>query len=155
MFSTKQNLERHIKTIHEGVKDYKCDICDKVFGRCDRLKEHNRTLEHLNMEKKLKNRTKCSLKIFPTNPGIEPRTSSMELSTSGPLTTMNPEVDLEVNPENFKENDSEETENLNNFERIDVKKEPSTPQIIIKSEKDDFDETENIFEKIDIKDEPL
>ena len=54
-----------------------------------------------------------------------------------------------------KENDSKETENLNNFGRIDVKKEPSTPQIIIKSEKDDFDVTENIFEKIDIKEEPL
>ena len=27
-FSTKKNLKRHIKMVHDKIKDFKCDKCD-------------------------------------------------------------------------------------------------------------------------------
>ena len=30
----------HIKSVHEKVKNYKCDICDKAFSRYGALKIH-------------------------------------------------------------------------------------------------------------------
>ena len=34
------DLKRHIKRIHEGHKDYKCDSCGKSFSVADDLKTH-------------------------------------------------------------------------------------------------------------------
>ena len=30
----------NIKTVHEGIKDHKCDHCEKWFPRADNLKRH-------------------------------------------------------------------------------------------------------------------
>ena len=32
-FSTKWNLEAHIKYVHEKVKNYQCEVCDKFFAK--------------------------------------------------------------------------------------------------------------------------
>ena len=32
--------QRHIATVHEGKKQFKCSICDKSYGRNDVLKDH-------------------------------------------------------------------------------------------------------------------
>ena len=39
-FTHKQGLKKHIHTIHEGQKDYKCEHCGKLFTRALGLKEH-------------------------------------------------------------------------------------------------------------------
>ena len=31
LFSYAGNMRRHIKTVHEGDKDFKCDSCEKSF----------------------------------------------------------------------------------------------------------------------------
>ena len=31
-FATNENLRRHISSVHEGRKKYKCDSCDKIFS---------------------------------------------------------------------------------------------------------------------------
>ena len=33
MFVNKQNLKKHIETVHEGIKPFKCSICDVEFAR--------------------------------------------------------------------------------------------------------------------------
>ena len=30
----------HINSVHEGVKNYKCDLCDKVYSRPTDIKRH-------------------------------------------------------------------------------------------------------------------
>ena len=40
IFSTKSNLRTHIKLVHEGVKNYICDICEKAFGLASDLRKH-------------------------------------------------------------------------------------------------------------------
>ena len=37
---TKQNLENHIKTVHEGIKKFKCDFCDYIFTWNTHRKDH-------------------------------------------------------------------------------------------------------------------
>ena len=44
MFSQAQHLKKHIHTIHEGHKDYKCDSCGKLFSRDASLKRHIQTV---------------------------------------------------------------------------------------------------------------
>ena len=39
-FSHSGKLQKHVKIIHEGIKDYQCHICDKKFGRSGYLKTH-------------------------------------------------------------------------------------------------------------------
>ena len=36
----KANLKRHIKTVHEGIKDYKCNHCGKEYFEKKRLNRH-------------------------------------------------------------------------------------------------------------------
>ena len=39
-FSHRHQLKKHIHTVHEGHKDYKCEFCGKSFFRHDYLKRH-------------------------------------------------------------------------------------------------------------------
>jgi len=39
-FTTAQNLKGHIKSVHEGVKPYSCQICDRAFAYKDTLEAH-------------------------------------------------------------------------------------------------------------------
>ena len=40
MISNKANVERHKKMVHEKIKNYKCEICDKFFYAKSCLKRH-------------------------------------------------------------------------------------------------------------------
>ena len=35
----KQNLNRHVKTVHEEQRNYKCELCDKSFGQKETVHE--------------------------------------------------------------------------------------------------------------------
>ena len=39
-FGEKSNLRRHIVTVHEGKKLFKCDICNAKFGGKSDLNKH-------------------------------------------------------------------------------------------------------------------
>ena len=43
VFGQSGSLKRHIKLVHEGVKDHTCDHCGKTFGRGYNLKMHLKT----------------------------------------------------------------------------------------------------------------
>ena len=32
-FGWKSHLKTHVKTVHEGIKDHKCHLCDSAFGQ--------------------------------------------------------------------------------------------------------------------------
>ena len=38
--SSKQSLIKHIEVIHEGIKAFKCDLCDSDFSRDQNLQTH-------------------------------------------------------------------------------------------------------------------
>ena len=38
------DLKTHCKIIHEKNKEYKCDSCDKMFGRKSNLKGHSKNI---------------------------------------------------------------------------------------------------------------
>merc|ERR1711879_121196 len=38
------NLKRHVQTVHEGIKDHHCKICDQKFGLNGTLKKHVKTV---------------------------------------------------------------------------------------------------------------
>ena len=39
-FSEEYKLRRHIKEVHEGLKDHVCATCGKGFARADKLFQH-------------------------------------------------------------------------------------------------------------------
>ena len=43
-FTHKSKMKQHIKTVHEKIKPFACDICDKSFG-------YKNNLKRLTMEK--------------------------------------------------------------------------------------------------------
>ena len=43
-FSEKGNLDKHMKTVHEGIKDHKCKICDKSFSEKASLNKHMKSV---------------------------------------------------------------------------------------------------------------
>jgi len=44
-FKRAEHMNRHVKSIHEGVKPHGCDLCGKTFARRDNMKQHRRTHE--------------------------------------------------------------------------------------------------------------
>ena len=40
-FITEKALEKHFHIIHEGHKDYKCNVCGKEFARSTDVRQHN------------------------------------------------------------------------------------------------------------------
>ena len=40
MNGPKDHLKKHRKAVHEGIKDFKCDKCDKAFASITTLKTH-------------------------------------------------------------------------------------------------------------------
>ena len=49
------NLMKHIKTVHEGHKDHKCESCGKSFSEAGALKKHIHTTH-----KRLRDHKCCS-----------------------------------------------------------------------------------------------
>ena len=43
-FTESGNMHKHIRTIHEGQRNYKCDSCGKLFNRTENLKKHIETI---------------------------------------------------------------------------------------------------------------
>ena len=39
-YSTNQSLKNHIRTVHEGRRDWKCVLCEKEFAHSKDLKSH-------------------------------------------------------------------------------------------------------------------
>ena len=44
------NLKKHIKNVHEQLKNHQCDLCDKVFSESRSLKKHTKAVHFVNME---------------------------------------------------------------------------------------------------------
>ena len=38
--TSKNGMERHLSTAHDGKKEFKCEMCDKVFSRKNNIKAH-------------------------------------------------------------------------------------------------------------------
>jgi zinc finger protein MSN2/4 len=45
-FQRKNDVQRHIRSVHSKEKPYKCDICDTRFTRPDGLKMHLESVSH-------------------------------------------------------------------------------------------------------------
>ena len=45
-FRTFKLKSRHLKTVHESHKDYKCESCGKSFSSADNLKKHIQYIIH-------------------------------------------------------------------------------------------------------------
>ena len=43
-FALKCNLNKHIKNVHENVKDHKCDICNEIYKSKRNLRYHVETI---------------------------------------------------------------------------------------------------------------
>ena len=43
-FTQAGTLRRHIKTVHEGIKNYRCNYCGNCFTRADSLELHVKTI---------------------------------------------------------------------------------------------------------------
>ena len=39
-FGMKSDLNRHVKSVHDKIKDFNCDQCDKAFGQNGNLNRH-------------------------------------------------------------------------------------------------------------------
>ena len=61
VFAEKFQLDRHVKTVHQCVKDYDCDDCGKKFKHINGLKLHIKSI-HL----KIKSPFVMSVKYFTT-----------------------------------------------------------------------------------------
>ena len=44
LFTESGNLKNHIKSIHEEQRNYKCDYCGKSFAQSGHLKKHIKTI---------------------------------------------------------------------------------------------------------------
>ena len=43
-FANKQNLQKHVEAVHEGIKPFKCSVCDVKFANEQNLKTHIETI---------------------------------------------------------------------------------------------------------------
>ena len=43
-FTNKQNLKKHVEAVHEGIKPFKCSVCDVKFANKQNLKKHIETI---------------------------------------------------------------------------------------------------------------
>ena len=43
-FANKQNLKKHVEAVHEGIKPFKCSVCDVKFANEQNLKTHIETI---------------------------------------------------------------------------------------------------------------
>ena len=50
LFTQAGNLRIHIKTIHQGHKDFKCDSCGNSFRRVDQMRLHIKTIHKANRD---------------------------------------------------------------------------------------------------------
>ena len=66
-FTQKENLNRHVQTIHEDKKQFKCSMCDKTFKRKDKLVSHDKEVH----EKEKVPCTKCSKIVYKRNLKVE------------------------------------------------------------------------------------
>ncbi|XP_055710234.1 gastrula zinc finger protein XlCGF57.1-like [Phlebotomus papatasi] len=39
-FTQQENMKRHVKVVHQGVKDFHCPHCERSFGKAETLKHH-------------------------------------------------------------------------------------------------------------------
>ena len=44
LFTRAHNLRGHIKSIHEGHKDFECESCGKLFTRAYNMRKHIKTV---------------------------------------------------------------------------------------------------------------
>ena len=54
----KGGLKRHLKTVHEGIKDHKCEHCEKAFSELHHLRTHMEMVHDIMFEPTLQ--PKCS-----------------------------------------------------------------------------------------------
>ena len=52
-FSSKKVLERHILTVHDDMKPYKCDLCEMAYGQSGYLNQHKRKAHDNNFKKEV------------------------------------------------------------------------------------------------------
>lgn len=45
-FGKKEHLRRHDEVVHRGIRPYKCDVCDLLFGTKQNMQVHSRTRKH-------------------------------------------------------------------------------------------------------------
>ena len=43
-FADNQNLKKHVEVVHEGIKPFKCSVCDVKFANKQHLKKHIETI---------------------------------------------------------------------------------------------------------------
>ena len=43
-FANQQKLKKNIDTVHEGIKPFKCSVCDVKFANKEHLKKHIETI---------------------------------------------------------------------------------------------------------------
>ena len=43
-FVNQQNLKKHVEAVHEGIKPFKCSVCDVKFANKQNLKKHIETI---------------------------------------------------------------------------------------------------------------
>ena len=50
-FSRNRDIEMHIKTVHEGVKDIQCTKCKKCFAQKSNMKQHQKICQNVSPHK--------------------------------------------------------------------------------------------------------
>ena len=68
-FTQKENLNRHVQTIHEDNTQFKCSMCDKNFKRKDKLVSHIKEVHEKGKEKVAC--PKCDKIVYKRNLKVE------------------------------------------------------------------------------------
>ena len=50
-FTEFSNMKRHVKAVHQQIKNFQCELCNATFYRKQHLKQHLMTKKHLNNPK--------------------------------------------------------------------------------------------------------